>query len=146
MLLGELGHLWFGDNTNIKFLRIILLSSVALALTGCATTSNNVTIPWTKKDLEELYIKLDDPKRINDYDFNKGGSVAVTIGEKIGEKDGYVMGPLMFWYIKNGELRIYSDSKRDYEPVELINKAPDHLILKFGNGSPTKYIKVPSSN
>jgi len=80
--------------------------------------------------------------QVNNYNFNKGGSVAVTIGEK----DGYVMGPLMFWYIKNGELRIYSDSKRDYEPVELINKAPDHLILKFGNETPRKYIRASNSN
>ncbi len=90
--------------------------------------------------MDGLYLELDSPNRVAQYRFYSGGSVALTIGEK----NGFVMGPLMFWYIKNGSLRIYTGNKRDFEEIKLVEKHPDHLVLQFGSNSPDKYFKKPT--
>jgi hypothetical protein len=94
---------------------------------------------WEKRDVEGLYLELDNPDRVGQYRFYPGGSVALTIGEK----NGFVMGPSMSWYIKNGSLRIYADSKKDFEEIKLIEKHPDHIIVQFGDNAPEKYFKNP---
>ena len=93
--------------------------------------------------MDGLYLELDSPDRVAQYWFNRGGSVALTLGEKNGD-NGWVIAPLMFWYIKNGSLRIYAGNKRDFEEIKLVEKHPDHLVLQFGSNSPDKYFKKPT--
>lgn len=78
---------------------------------------------WSRRKVEGLCVELDSPGRAGQYWFNRGGSIALAAGEKI-EGDTWVMAPLMLWCIKDGSLRIYADSKRDFEEIKLVEEHP----------------------
>jgi|GEM_PF-3780361 len=81
---------------------------------------------------------LDDPKRIESYSFDRGGTLAVTFGEK----GGMASGPLMGWRLHQGRLFICDAEGNDLgEELSLVRYADDEVIVRRSNGELARFTR-----
>src|SRR5437762_8679616 len=92
---------------NPPMLRVLLLCGT-FALAACTTKQPPVaptTIrsdQWTKDSVVGLTIELVDPVRYEWMSFSRDGLVPITVGQK----SGWMTGPVFYWKIVSGRLRI----------------------------------------
>ncbi len=87
---------------SVSFITISLAILSALALFGCSPRDKGNPSLWANLQITGKLLELIDPTQIETYQFLKNGIVAVTIGEK----NGQVAAPVLYWKIENDNLFI----------------------------------------
>jgi hypothetical protein len=116
-------------------------------LTGCVSPRRDISAeaqPWKEEYIENKILNKVSRKYVGWYLFHKGGSVSATIGEK----NGYIAGPLWEWMIdEKGRLHIYDYDKKSIMILDLLFIAPDKLTARNEHGYILEFaIQNPNEN
>jgi len=120
----------------IECIKTLLLSCMLnVVLCGCISNTDNIKLSWSKIDLSNFTIRLNDPIIEEWYKFNRNKLVSVTLGTK----DGELMGPLYSWKLKSGVLFIIDDDGEIFEKLTLIDKNQNSLIVLNKSGKKVRF-------
>lgn len=125
---------------RVKEIAAMLLHPDSFLSSGAAQQRVNpsATQPqWTKADIAGLSIELIDPKAVESMTFTADGSLQLTVGEK----NGLVTMPLLYWEVVSGRLRIASGSggNQGYDEFTLVARDATTLTVRRLNGKIAKY-------
>lgn len=128
----------------MKQIPILLFLSI---LTGCVSPrrdTSSTTQPWKAEYIENKILNLVSRKYVGWYLFHKGGSVSATIGEK----NGYIAGPLWEWMIdEKGKLHFSEYDNKPIMTLDLLSIAPNKLTARNEHGYILKFeIQNPNEN
>jgi hypothetical protein len=113
-------------------------------LTACAVTQkpeskpNAAPIKWTRNDVVGLAMDLVDPTAIEWMEFTKDGFAPVTVGKQVGATT-QVCGPLYYWKLVDGRLRIFDYQNKIYEELTLLSRGSFHIVAKRRSGETVTY-------
>jgi len=112
-----------------------LLGLLLLSTLGCAQKQPSLEqkespleqklppMQWTDATVAGLSMSLDDPVEEEDFQFNKGGDVAATIGKK----DGPEAGPILHWSIVHGRLQI--GDNQIFDELTLVSRDASTIVV-----------------
>ncbi|MFM8885756.1 MAG: hypothetical protein ACKOKC_05015 [Chthoniobacterales bacterium] len=129
-----------------SYRQLSCLAVAVLALASCrslpprapSVLAHGDTIPWQRNQVLGLSMALDDPKRIESYSFGRGGTLAVTFGEK----NGMACGPLIGWRLHQGRLFFCDvEGKNLEEELFLVRYADDEVIVRRSNGELARFTR-----
>lgn len=111
---------------------------VFMSLFGCASFSNR-SKGWKKNEVAGLTISLKDPVKEEWYQFNRGGTVAATYGDK----KGWLAFPLYSWRIQRGLLQILDDEKSVFQELRLVKREGQNITVINKAGKTVQFTILP---
>jgi hypothetical protein len=89
--------------------------------------ADNKDLQWTKAQVSNLHLVLQDATEVEDLHFWSDGTVSATLGSK----NGYLCGPLLYWQIANGKLHFFDKDKGEFsEYLVLLSQDPSGIVAR----------------